>query len=244
MGYQAAWADESLSVTLVGCGGERSFRWGRWDAFGTAAHWAWRAVSGDYESRVSEMSESTTLCDELVFALLGGFGVTAESASAAQRALGSAGLLEPGSRACEIEAVLRQPMLLTADGPLRRYRFPRQRSLRIAAALDRLAVEEVPSDGGELRSWLETFDGVGPKTSGWVVRNVTGSDDVAIIDIWVARACRLAGVFDSRWRPDRDYRVMESTFVQFADAAGVRTSALDLCIWEYARRSPRLLCAA
>jgi thermostable 8-oxoguanine DNA glycosylase len=90
---------------------------------------------------------------------------------------------------------------------------------------------------------LETFDGADPKTSGWVVRNVTGSDDVAIINIWVARACRLAGVFDPSWRPDRDYRVMESTLVQYAETASVLTSALDLCIWEYTRRPPRLLCA-
>ena len=238
------WTEESAAVTLTGYGADRSFRWGRWDAFGTAAHWVWRAVADDYEGRVAAMTASASLRDELVFALLGGFGVTSESAMVAQRALAAAGLLRAGAQANDIEDVLRRPMSATSGGPSRRYRFPRQRSLRVASALDRLDVEEPPIDGCELRAWLETFDGVGPKTSGWVVRNVTGSDDVAIIDIWVARACRLAGVFDPGWRPERDYRLMESTFVQFAAAAGIRTSALDLCIWEYARRSPRLLCAA
>lgn len=185
-----------------------------------------------------------TLRSELVFALLGGFGVRAELAHAAHVALDAAAVLTPGAAASDVEAVLREPLTVGLDPRRVRYRFPAQRALRLAEAVNRLSVESVPEDPVDLRVWLETFRGVGPKTSAWVVRNLTGSDRVAIIDIWIARACRRAGVFDQAWRPEHHYRTMESAFVEYAKAAGIRTSALDLCIWEQARRYPRLLGSA
>jgi endonuclease III len=46
-----------------------------------------------------------------------------------------------------------------------------------------------------MRQLLLSIEGIGPKTASWIVRNVMGSDDVAIIDIHILRACTGMGVF-------------------------------------------------
>lgn len=73
--------------------------------------------------------------------------------------------------------------------------------------------------------------GIGPKTASWIVRNQTGSDEVAIIDIHVFRACVAAGIFDPNWKLPGDYWECERAFLRFAQLGQVSSAALDACIW-------------
>jgi N-glycosylase/DNA lyase len=121
-----------------------------------------------------------------------------------------------------------------------RYRFIRQRSERLAKCLALLASTALPSDPLQLREALRRLPGVGLKTASWIVRNHTGSDRVAIIDVHVYRACTAAGLFDESWQLPRDYLRCEEAFLAFATAGGVSAAALDACIWEQMHELGRL----
>jgi thermostable 8-oxoguanine DNA glycosylase len=211
-----------------------STRWGRYDAFGSPAYWVDQTVRGTYEP--APQSQRADLLGEIVFCLLGGFGVSAESAGAAHQVVMNA-IAEGHTSAAALTEALRAP--LPPRG--RRYRFPRQRADRIAIAISHFQAAPPPPEPLCLRSWLLDLPGVGPKTAAWVVRNHTGSDDVAIIDIWLVRALTRAGVFLDSWRVDRDYGRYEDAFLSYADQGKVRASALDLCIWSQARAAGPLL---
>jgi N-glycosylase/DNA lyase len=209
-----------------------STRWGRYDAFGTPAYWVDQTVRCHYAERVGGLAAGD-LETEVVFCLLGGFGVTAESAAAAHARIAPLLAATELPEASEIEAVLREP--LSPSGA--RYRFPRQRSTRIAAAIRAVREEPVPTDASSLRRHLLRLPGVGPKTAAWIVRNYTGSDEVAIIDIWLVRMLSRNGVFPSEWDVRRDYPRYEEAFLSYAAQGSVRPAALDLCIWQQARRT-------
>ena len=205
--------------------------WGRFDSFGSPAYWINQTVRGAYASRMSRAVGEGSLLSETIFCLLGGFGVTAESATAAHRVVMDLLDRQPTPNAREVEEVLRWPL----PAGLGRYRFPRQRSRRVAAAVMRLREGDLPTAPLALRDWLLLIDGIGPKTAAWIVRNLTGSAEVAIIDIWISRALTANGVFRPTWRIDRDYHRYEAVFLQFAAHGEVHAGALDLCIWEQAR---------
>lgn len=215
--------------------GERTWiaRWGRFDAFGTPAYWVDQTVRQRYGDRIRAVTAQSDLESEMVFCLLGGFGVTAEAAAAAHAVVMP--LLktsaEPDGEV--LEAALREPL-----GPRSgRYRFPRQRALRVASAVRDLRSEPIPPEPDALRRRLLRLSGVGPKTSAWIVRNHTGSDEVAIIDIWLVRALTHASVFPPDWHVARDYVRYESAFLSYAEQGGVSPAALDLCVWDQARRA-------
>jgi thermostable 8-oxoguanine DNA glycosylase len=85
--------------------------------------------------------------------------------------------------------------------------------------------------------------GVGPKTASWIVRNYRGSDEIAIVDIHIARACRAAGLTSARLTPSTDYFAIEDRFLQFASALGVPASYLDHLMWNVMRKIGGLLAA-
>lgn len=205
--------------------------WGRFDAFGSAAYWIDQTVRGSYVSRVSAAAERRSLAEETVFCLLGGYGVSAETALTAHVVVMEYLDAHPSPTADELEAVLRRPLPDTG----RRYRFPSQRGRRIASALEQLRTREFPSEPVALRDTLLSMDGIGPKTASWIVRNVTGSSRVAIIDIWLVRALTATGVFQPSWRANREYASYETAFLQYAAHGRVHAGALDLCIWDQAR---------
>jgi thermostable 8-oxoguanine DNA glycosylase len=86
-----------------------------------------------------------------------------------------------------------------------------------------------------LRNTLQSLDGVGPKTAAWVIRNLLGSDNVAILDIHVVRVCQLIGLFPAGTRLPRDYQLLERLFLSFAQKIGARPSLLDEAMWSEAR---------
>jgi thermostable 8-oxoguanine DNA glycosylase len=131
--------------------------------------------------------------------------------------------------AADIEALLTEPFI--EFGAARRYRFPRQRAMRLHGALRTLKAGNPPAQPLQLRDWLLQVPGIGPKTASWVVRNHTASNEVAIIDIHIIRAGTAAGVFDHRWRVERDYEQFEHAFLHWARHGEIAASLLDACVW-------------
>ena len=83
----------------------------------------------------------------------------------------------------------------------------------------------------ELRDELQQAPGIGPKTASWIVRNLRGSNDVAIVDIHIIRAGVVAGVFDTAWSVARDYSLFERAFLSWSRATEIAAAKLDSAIW-------------
>lgn len=216
-------------VTLRAGDTERTIRWGEPWHLGSASYWVQRcrdAVTPDYRHALGE-----TLTEELAACVLGGYGIPADVGLAAYQSLRDQGLLSEAARAsgAELEAALHVPLRL-GDRSVR-YRFAAQRGHRLAQALAVLRASDPPAAPLELRSWLMTLPGVGPKTASWIVRNHLGSDAVAIIDVHVLRAGVIAGVFDPRWSPSRHYFQLEDLFLEWARHGGVSAAGLDAVLW-------------
>lgn len=205
------------------------FAWGEIHELGTAAYWVEQTrrlgVSPSYQL-------GETLAEEVAACILGGHGIPAEIGLAAFASLRDAGLLHPTADAEAIAAFLRKPLLIPGRPRPVRYRFAAQRAARISAALAILDANAAPEDPLALRDFLLDFPGIGPKTASWVVRNWTGCDGVAIIDIHLQRAGIGAGFFSQSWRLPRDYALFEKAFCEVARIGGVTTAALDACVWQ------------
>jgi N-glycosylase/DNA lyase len=127
--------------------------------------------------------------------------------------------------------LLQEPLSVAGHSRPLRYRFPRQRAHRIAGALRVLASDEPPNEPRAMREWLRAVPGIGPKTASWIVRNVTASSEVAIIDIHIRRAGVAIGCFLPRWRLPRDYGKFEHAFLLLAAHGDVPAAQLDATIW-------------
>lgn len=212
------------------------FQWGQHDQLGSAAFWAWLAAD-----RPAPSFGPTSLEEEVAACLLGGYGVTAEIASAAYDGLRIVLGSSQGSipSISDMERALSQPLRVRGlDRPVR-YRFPHQRASRLHQAFRFLAAASPPADPVELRDWLMGAPGIGPKTASWITRNLTGTDRVAIIDVHIRRAGVAAGFFRSTWRLPQDYALFELSFLAVARLGGVGPTSLDVCIWEFLRRVGR-----
>jgi thermostable 8-oxoguanine DNA glycosylase len=210
-------------------------RWGAADNVGTPAYWAVRC-RWNLESTASFACGASSLIEEVGFCLLGGYSVTYEANLAAFKWLRGHGVFDLSANVPEsqILALLSHP--LEVQGRPRRYRFPNQRAMRIAAMRQRIA--ESPPDSTSpraLRDHLMLFKGIGPKTASWIVRNHLDSDEVAIIDVHVLRACRRMNLFPENILLPRDYGALEERFLNFAKAINVRSSMLDAVMWTETR---------
>jgi thermostable 8-oxoguanine DNA glycosylase len=210
--------------------------WGDTDQPLTPAWWArrayWCVLGGVPAPQLSPLTR--TLAEDVVYCLLGGHGIRAEVAHAAFARLRGEGLFQEPLDEKAIEELLRCP--LEIDGRSIRYRFPTNRARYIATSLDALRQSRPPTADLELRQYLLNLRGIGPKTASWIVRNHLGSDQVAIIDVHVFRACRIAGVFPEHFVPSKNYGALERLFLKFSEAVGVRPSMFDLLIWDRMRR--------
>lgn len=210
--------------------------WGRPEWVFSPAYWAELANVAEIDGELFAKPES--LLEEIVFCLLGGYGVTAEMNCAAFVHLKSAGMFgAPWSHdAKEIESLLSAP--LSVGSKQKRYRFPKQRAKRVSNALRVLDSVSLPdNDALALREALLDLEGIGPKTASWIVRNWTGSDEVAILDIHVHRAGIKMGIFSANSSLPRDYETMEKQFLSFAEKISVKASELDVLIWSNMRKA-------
>ncbi|MDP3258016.1 MAG: hypothetical protein Q8M82_18640 [Bosea sp. (in: a-proteobacteria)] len=237
---QAVWAGYGDSARLIALpdSGEEAVRgvpWGTPDLLGTPAYWAVRC-QWSQESMPTFSCGGSTLVEEVGFCLLGGYSVTFEANMAAYLWLRDHGVfdLQVEVSVEDILRLLSQPLIVR--GRPRRYRFPNQRAQRIWAMRHRM--ETWPPDTSSartLRDDLMTFDGIGPKTASWIVRNHLDSDEVAIIDVHVLRACQQLRLFPEEISLPRDYATLEERFLDFAKAINVRSSLLDAVMWAETR---------
>jgi N-glycosylase/DNA lyase len=209
-------------------------KWGRPEWVPSAAYWA---VMTDLASEDDDyVCCQASLKEQVGFCMLGGFGITAEMNHAIHNRLKSAGVFAPDRQisAEELTALLQKPVLV--DGKPKRYRFPNQRGTRLADALFVLEKSPpCPDDPLKFRRALMAIRGIGPKTASWITRNWLGCDQVAILDIHIVRAGVLIGLFDPNQQVSRHYDVMETRFLAFANAIGVRPSLLDAVMWRVMR---------
>ena len=214
--------------------------WGRHDELGSPAYWAaqswlWGLEEPDHYRLGGSLGE------ELLACMLGGYGIPAEVGLSAYYRLRSSLAEAP----CGLynEAFVREELSrpLRINGRDVRYRFANQKARYVSAAFRKLDdhAHELPDRA--LRDRLTTLSGVGPKTASWVVRNLRGSDEVAILDIHLLRAGRMLGIFEPALTVERHYPRLEAAFLGFAAAIGARPSILDSVMWMTMRRIPRLL---
>lgn len=214
-------------------------RWGRFDNLFTPAFWVSRIwIDGPMaRANIPNYKLGTSLKEEVVACMLGGYGMPAEIGLAAFERFKDRRLIRASVTETELYAALIEP--LNVDGKTVRYRYPRQKAGFIAAALKRLGVETAPADELEFRDWLVTFKGIGPKTASWITRNWLESDRVAILDVHLHRAGLLIGLFEPDETIAKHYQQMEGKLVKFASAIGVRLSELDDLVWRYMKNLNR-----
>lgn len=211
--------------------------WGSPEHFNTPGYWAvrcrWEDENPDY------VAGNHDLVREVAFCLLGGFGIRYEVNQAAFARLETRGFFDrPPCSATE--AAIRQWLLepLTVGDRSVRYRFPNQRARRLALMASFFEANDLSLlEGDLLRDALMSIEGVGPKTASWIVRNCRGSDEVAIIDVHLVRACTAMGIFPEGISLPRDYAMLEARFLAFSRAIGIRPSVLDAVIWSEVRKT-------
>ncbi|MYA31843.1 MAG: hypothetical protein F4Y31_11485 [Gammaproteobacteria bacterium] len=217
--------------------------WGRGEEICSPAYWAaqswmWELDEPEHYRLGSSLEEEVLAC------LLGGYGIPAEIGLAAYQRL-RVELSRNHSSLTDADSVyfvLKQPILL--NGRSVHYRFARQKSRYIAAALTGLERIERGQNDRELRDSLMELPGVGPKTASWIVRNWRQSDEVSILDIHIMRAGRILGIFPQEWRVDRHYALLERAYLQFARDIDTRASVLDSVMWMTMRRLGPAMIAA
>lgn len=211
--------------------------WGAIDAFPSPAYWAYQVLARRVSGAPIRYRLGETLAEEVGACLLGGHGIPSSVGLAAFRQLKGRGVFAATPTEDEIFDELSRP--LEINGRAIRYRFARQKSRYVGAAMSKLASEVPPVETGkDLRNWLLALPGIGFKTASWVARNWLDADDVAILDIHVLRAGALAGFFEDGLTVERDYLRLEDQFLGFSRAVGVRASELDAVIWLEMMSSP------
>jgi N-glycosylase/DNA lyase len=219
--------------------------WGFPWEYGSAAYWLEATHLAIDDGLLSDALPHRLGADlrlEVVACILGGYGVTFEMASAAFAALNQGVLDEARPSAEQLSRVLLEP--IEVSGAMRRYRFPRQRAIRIAASLELLGEIPTTLPDRELRDALATLPGIGPKTASWIVRNQRGCSTVAILDIHVVKAGQAANVFHPGWNPTRDYSLIEETYLEWASIGDVDAGHLDAVIWSSQAAGRRMNVAA
>lgn len=208
-------------------------RWGRVERLLTPAFWAYQCAIHQDASGPHRFRTGKTLREEFAMCMLAGYGVRAEVGMEAAERLRVEGMLDAGATPTEAEIceLLQQPLLI-GDRPVR-YRFYRTKSKYLAAGLQALKASPPPEDDAmAFRAWFHRLPGIGPKTASFLTRNWLGSDDVAILDIHVVRACQIAGVFPRTIDLTKNYAQLEQRFLDFAKGLGVRASWLDAIMWD------------
>ena len=211
---------------------------------------AWRIVSDLYFEAVRPLVPPTDLelRDELLFCLLGGFGVTYEHSRSAAAIISN---MDPFSEDWrdeelfeEIVQALMQPQFepRRLDGTLRRYRFPRSKASVIVSARrwlleNAMLVERlrtIPSSK-ERRELICDCPGIGLKTASWVLRNLGLGAHLAIIDTHVLRALSDSGRVPKTVSLPRDYELAEIAFLEWCDELDAPPAAFDLFVWDWQR---------
>lgn len=183
---------------------------------------------------------------ELLFCLLGGFGVSFAHNRSAAEVIGRLDPFAPersdGELLDLLEREFSKPQFEPhrSDSSLRRYRYGVRRAATIVAARRWLAAHRPldqllwPLASRERREFLCDCPGVGPKTASWLLRNTGLGRDLAIIDVHVLRALVDAGRVGEVKLP-RDYDHVEHAFLEWCSELDAPPAAFDLFVWEWQR---------
>ncbi|MCL4553511.1 MAG: hypothetical protein M1305_08230 [Candidatus Marsarchaeota archaeon] len=211
---------------------------------------AWQ-ICGDLFCRAVEHQISNAQTDierELLFCLLGGYGITYEHARAATEVVATLVPFAERRDDHELFDTLVSALSIAQfepprrDGSLRRYRFPRRKATLIVEARQWLRrhvpllehVNRIP-DCRSRRQFLCSCPGIGPKTASWLLRNLGCGDQLAIVDVHVLRALKNAGRVAEEVRMPRDYEVVEDAFLEWCCELAAPAPAFDLFLWEWQR---------
>jgi N-glycosylase/DNA lyase len=223
-------------VELIG-----GVKWGKPDKLFTPAYWKAQYLLWENDnSLVWNNRLGENLLEEVVACLLGGYGIRAELGLAAFQRVRDQGLIASNTSESAILNALSEPFDMGGAKKIH-YRFYSQKSKFIYQFLNRKDVLEAEVlDDVQLRNWLLTINGIGPKTASWITRNLRESDEVAILDIHIIRAGILAGLFPPDADPSKGYFQLEKRFLDFAVALEAKASLLDGIIWWNMKKSNRL----
>ena len=210
----------------------------------------WQFAEGLYLQAVtpSKVVRHEDIEDELLFCLLGGYGIAEEHGRSAWLTVRQ---LEPFSEfwrdddLCEkIITTLELPQFepRRADGSLRRYRFPKRKAAIIVEARrwvrSHKPLEECLlywDDPKDRRRILLGCPGLGLKTASWLLRNLGMGDELAVLDVHLVRALQDAKRIDNEIRLPRDYYAVEKAFLDWCHELNAPSAAFDLFIWEWQR---------
>ena len=206
-------------------------QWGAIEEFPSPAYWAYQVYARRVNGTTMNYKLGRSLLEEVGACLLGGHGIPAGVGLAAFEKMRDKGVFS--SLSVDEETLLSwlaEPMLV--NGRSVRYRFARQKARYLTAAIKKIQ-SGIPTfeSGKSLRDWLLDIPGIGYKTASWIARNWLDADDVAILDIHILRAGKQARFFDSALTVERDYLKLETQFLEFSEALGVRASELDALMW-------------
>lgn len=210
-------------------------RWGAFEHPLTPAFWVAQAwMTGKPSANGFQLGRS--LEEEVVYCILGGYGIPAEVGLAAAKKVCGAlpDLSDQANRRSRLQELLMRPLQIA--GRSVKYRFAAQRAEYLARALSMLScIEEGALSDVALRNTLLGLPGVGPKTASWIVRNRRASNEVAILDVHIVRACRIMGIFPHAADPARVYFELERRFLEFCRATGSAASSMDAVMWSTMR---------
>ncbi|SEL23294.1 hypothetical protein SAMN05216359_106257 [Roseateles sp. YR242] len=212
-------------------------RWGHADEFPAAAYWLQRALTWRLEQEAPARRSNRTLAEEVGAWLLGGQGVTAAVAQAAFDRLRMQGAFaRPGVTEAAFAAWLSEP--LDVGGQPVAYRLAAQRAKYLATTMPALIEGPGARDGRELRDWLMTLPGLGPKSASGIVRQWSGATDVALLDNYVLRVGQVMGLFGRKLTVERHYLEMEARFLQLCKAMNVGAPDVEAVMALELIRSP------
>ena len=190
------------------------------------------------ETTCANYKLGSNLKEEVVACLLGGYGLKAELGLLAFHRIKNLRLICQEASFEDIEDAISAPFRW--EGRDIHYRFSRQKAKFIYGFLQRNDIEEMEMmSGAKLRERLMTVKGIGPKTASWIARNQGNCEDVAIVDIHIYRAGRLAGFVNPRWDMQKDYYKIEESFLDFCHSINALPSKMDSIMWNQMKESNR-----
>lgn len=190
------------------------------------------------DSSCCDYKLGSNLREEVVACLLGGYGFKAELGLLAFHRIKNMRLIRRGARLDDLEKAISAPFRW--KGKDVHYRFSRQKSKYIYWFLQRNDIDELENFRGiSLRDKLMTIKGIGLKTASWIARNYGNCEDVAIVDIHIYRAGRLAGFINPKWDMQKDYYKIEESFLDFCHSINALPSKMDSIMWSQMKESNR-----
>lgn len=215
-------------------------KWGNYAQLYTPAFWKMQHIISDFPSKNNSHRLCSSILEEIIMCLLGGFGIPSEMGVIAFQRMKSEGLIKQGISYLKINDALSRPFI-SEKGRSVRYRFCNQKSKYIHTFLNRSDLHKIPLHNDlKLRLWLLSIDGIGMKTASWITRNWLNSNSVAIIDIHILRAGILAGIFETHADVASEYLKLEELYLTFCSALNVPPADLDAIIWYFMKNSSKL----